>query len=395
MYILGKTGTGKTVLLEHLLIETIRRGGGCALLDPHGDLAERLLAFVPRSRVNDVVLFEPADAQSAVGMNLLEAVAIGERPLVAAGVLSVFRKMYAEYWGPRMEHIFRNTLLALLDVRGSTLLGVPRMLIEDRYRERVIRQSKDPLVHFFWTREFPMYPKPFLAEIVAPVLNKVGALLVSPAVRNIVGQHRSTIHPREIMNRGQILIANLGKGRIGEDASKLLGAALVTKFQLAAYGRSDMSEAERRPFLLVIDEFSSFVTESFVEILAEARKYGLALVVAHQYLAQLDPALRAAVLGNAGTLVLFRIGAEDALVIGPEFSPEFTADDLSRLAAHQLAIRLAIDGVTSVPFTAVTLPPFDDGEKEGQADTIRRVSRERYARPIAEVDAAVNRQITQ
>lgn len=393
MYILGKTGTGKTALLERLLVATIRRGGGCAVLDPHGDLAKRLLDFIPKQRVNDVVLVDPTDRAHPVGMNLLDNVSLERRHLVASGALSVFRKLYAEYFGPRMEHIFRNTLLSLLDVRGATLLGVPRMLVDERYREMVVRQVKDPLVRFFWTREFTAYPKPFLAEMLAPVLNKVMALLSSSAVRNIVGQHSSTIHPREIMDRGQILIANLSKGEIGEDASRLLGAALVTRFQLAAYSRVDQPERDRRPFLLVIDEFSSFVSDSFIEILSESRKYGLALVVAHQYLEQLDEPLRAAILGNVGTLVVFRIGAEDAVLIGKEFAPEFEALDLSRLAKHQFAVRLAVDGITTVPFSAVTLAPHEDVEKEGHAELIRRVSRERYGRDIAGVEAAVRRQL--
>ncbi len=395
VYILGKTGTGKTALLERLLVATIRRGGGCALLDPHGDLAERLLNFIPKNRINDVVLFDPSDSDHPVGMNLLDQVDLQSRPLIASGVLSIFRKLYSEFWGPRMEHVFRNTLLALLDVRGSTMLSVPRMLVEERYRERVIRQVKDPLVHFFWTKEFPSYPKPFLAEVIAPVENKVMALLSSPCVRNIVGQSHSTIIPREIMDRGQILIANLAKGKIGEDASMLLGAALVTKFQLAAYSRVDTLEANRMTFLLVIDEFASFVTRSFVEILAEARKYGLSLVVAHQYLGQIDEALRAAVMGNVGTLILFRIGAEDAEVIGREFRPEFNCEDLSKLTEYQLAIRLAVDGVTSSAFSAVTLPPFGEDEREGHAEIIRRVSRERYGRDIRLVEASIRRQLSE
>lgn len=393
MYILGKTGTGKTVLLERLLLTIIRRGGGCAILDPHGDLSERLLDFIPRSRTNDVVLFDPADLAHPIGMNLLESVPPDRRPLVATGVLGVFRKLFADFWGPRMEHVFRNTLLALLDVRGATLLGVPRMLVEERYREQVIRQVRDPLVRFFWTREFPSYPKPFLAEVVAPVQNKVMALLSSPVVRNIVGQHRSTIVPRAIMDERRILIANLSKGRIGEDASQLLGAALVTKFQLAAYARADIPENAREPFTLVIDEFSSFVTRSFMEIVAEARKYALALVVAHQYLGQIDEDLRAAMLGNVGTLVLFRIGAEDARIVGREFEPEFEPEDLTRLSAHQLAIRLSVDGLTTAPFTAETLPPFGDDAREGHAALIRRVSQERYGRPVRRVEEAVGRQM--
>lgn len=393
VYVLGKTGTGKTALLERLLISVIRAGGGCGLIDPHGDLAERLLDFIPRTRTNDVVLLDPADMERPVGMNLFDQVLPECRHLVASGVLSVFRKLYAESWGPRTEHVLRNVVRGLLDVRGATLLGVPRMLLEDRYRESVASQVQDPLVRFFWTREFPTYPKPFLAEVIAPVLNKSMALLASPVTRNIVGQHSSTIVPREIMDCGRILIANLAKGRIGEEASALLGAVLVTKFQLAAYSRADLPEEERMPFVLVLDEFTAFVTRSFAEILAEARKYGMGLVLAHQHVAQLDDAMRAAVLGNAGSLLVFRIGAEDAEVIGREFMPELAPLDLARLGQHQLAVRLSMDGVTSPPFTAVTLPPLPPPERTNAAETIRRTSRDRYGRPRERVEKDVEGQI--
>ena len=395
VYVLGKTGTGKSALLERLLLKIIRLGGGCALLDPHGDLAEKLLAFIPRHRVNDVVLFDPSDLEHPIGMNLLENVIPERRALIASGALSVFRKVYAEYWGPRMEHIFRNTLLALLDVRGTTLLGVPRMLVEDKFRASVIRQVKDPLVRFFWTREFPMYPKPFLAEVIAPVENKVMALLASPALRHIVGQHTSTVNPREIMDRGQLLIANLSKGRLSEDASALLGAVLVTKFELAAHSRADVSEHERTPFIFVLDEFASFVTDSFQSLLSEGRKYGLSLVLAHQHLGQLGPELRRAVLGNAGTLITFRLGAEDAEILGPEYLPELAPQDLTRLTRHQIAIRLMVDGLMTPPFTAVTLPPAGEEEREGHAELIRRISCERYGVPLVRVKEMIDRQLGQ
>ncbi len=393
VYVVGKTGTGKSVLLERMILGVIRRGGGCALLDPHGDLVERVLDLIPKARTNDVVLFDPANQTHPVGLNLLEHVEEGQRHLVASATLSVFRKLFAESWGPRTEHILRNVLLALLDVRGSTLLGVPRMLLEERYRDRVIRQVKDPITHLFWTREFPMYPKGFLAEVIAPVENKVMALLSSPPVRNIIGQHRSTISPREIMDRGQILLANLSKGKIGEDASQLLGAVLVTKFELAAWGRADRPEHDRRSFLLAIDEFSSFVTESFSGIITEGRKFGLALLLAHQHLGQLDATLRHAVIGNAGTLIVFRVGAEDAEILGKEFLPQLSPHDLTRLTRHQIAIRLAVDGMMSEPFTAETLPPHSAHDREGQSDIIRRISAERYGSPIRKVREMIDRQL--
>lgn len=388
MYLLGKTGAGKTALLERLFVAEMSAGGGCALLDPHGDLAERLLDFVPRHRRNDVVLFDPADTEFPVGVNPLAHVAPEKRALVASGVLSTFRKVFSEFWGPRLEHVFRNTLLALLDVRGATLLGVLRMLVEERYRASVVRQVRDPLVRFYWTREFPTYPAAFRAEIVAPVQNKVAAVLTSPVLRNIVGQPRSAFSCRALMDDGKIFIANLSKGRIGEDASALLGAILVTEFQLAAYARATTAPTARRPFTLYVDEFASFVTPSFAELLAEARKYGLALVVAHQYLAQLDDALRAAVIGNVGSIVLFRLGAEDAEVLAREFEPELTAHDLARLGPYQIALRLFVGATMSAPFTARTLPPLDV-EGGGGAILLRRLSRERYATPRAEVEAHI------
>lgn len=393
VYVLGKTGTGKSALLERLLLRVIEQGGGCALLDPHGDLAEKLLDFIPRHRVNDIVLFDPSDTEFPIGLNLLENTIPERRSLVASGALSVFRKVYAEYWGPRMEHIFRNTLLALLDVRGTTLLGVPRMLVEEKFRASVIRQVKDPLVRFFWTREFPMYPKPFLAEVVAPVENKVMGLLASPTLRHIVGQHSSTISPRDIMDKGHILIANLSKGRLSEDASALLGAVLVTKFELAAYSRTDVPPDERRPFTFMLDEFASFVTDSFQSLLSEGRKYGLSLVLAHQHLGQLGNELRRAVIGNAGTLITFRLGAEDAEILGPEYLPELEPHDLTRLARHQIAIRLMVDGLMTPPFTAVTLPPASADTRAGHGELIRRVSRERYGRPLGRVREMIEHQL--
>lgn len=393
VYLVGKTGGGKSSLLERLLVEEIRAGQGIALLDPHGDLAERVLDFVPRTRQHEVVLIEPWNTTRPVGLNLLEHVAVEDRTLVASGVLAIFRKVFSEFWGPRLEHVFRNCLLALLEVPGTTLLGVLRLLVDDHYRAGIVERLEDPLVAFFWRREFPTFPSAFRAEILAPVQNKVSAALTSPVLRFILGQRRSTIDPRAMMDEGHILIANLAKGRIGEDASALLGAVLVTKFQLAAYARADVRPEARRPFTLFIDEFASFATASFAELLAEARKYGLALVVAHQYLAQLDDALRAAVLGNTGTLVAFRLGAEDAERLGGEFAPELTPSDLTRLARHQIALRLSIDGVQSPPFTAETLPPFDDALRVGHADIIRRLSAERHGTLRASIERDIVRQL--
>lgn len=369
---------GKSVLLEHLLRGLIERGDGCGLIDPHGELADRVLDLVPRRRLNDVVLLDAADLDCPVGWNPLDCRSVRERPLVASGVLGTFRKVFHEFWGPRLEHVFRNTLLALLDTEAPTLFGVLRMFVEEKYRERVVARVRDPIVKFYWTHEFPAYGASFAAEIVAPVQNKVAAVLTNPFVRAIVGQARSTVTAREIMARRRIFIAKIAKGEVGEDASAMLGAILTSSFQLAAYGRTAKPTATRTPFTLVIDEFASFVSQSFAELLAEARKYGLGLVLAHQYLAQLDEDLRSALVGNAGTVIAFRLGADDAKVLGEEFSPEIESDDLMRLDAHQIALRLAVRGVSTRAFTATTLSPVS--ELADHAVTARRISAERYGR---------------
>ncbi|MDB4928255.1 MAG: hypothetical protein JWM10_739 [Myxococcaceae bacterium] len=393
LYAIGRTGTGKSTVLERLIVAQVRAGHGIGLLDPHGDLAERVLDLVPRHRTNEVVLFDPADIEHPVGLNLLEHGELRHRPLVVSAILSVFRKVFADFWGPRLESVLRNTLFALLEVRGSTLLGVMRMLGDERYRARVTSQLRDPVVRFYWTHEFMAYPKAFLAEVVSPAQNKVAAVLTNPLLRNIVGQHTSTLSCAEAMNAGRIFIANLSKGRIGEDASALLGSILLTRFQLAAYGRADQPIEARRPFTLYIDEFASFTTPSFGQLLAEARKYRLGLVLAHQYLGQLDDDLRRAVMGNVGTLIAFQLGAEDAETLGREFRPEFSADDLTRLAPHQIALRLGVDGSMSRPFTALTLPPLTVEARSARATTIRLASQERYGRPRPCVEADIANQL--
>lgn len=393
IHVIGRTGTGKSTLLEHLLAEALERGMGCGVIDPHGDLAERVLDLVPRSRTNDVVLVDPACTLYPPGLNLLAGATPETRHLIASGVLAVFRKVFHEYWGPRLEHVFRQTLLALLEVRGTTLLGVLRMLADERFRSEIVRQISDPLVAFYWRHEFTQYPRAFLAEVVAPVQNKVAAALSAPPVRRMLGQRRTTIQLREVIDEGRILIVDLSKGRLGEESSMLLGAALTTGLQLAAYARADAPPASKRLFLLVVDEFANFVTESFAELLSEARKYALALVLAHQHLGQLDDELAASVLGNVGTTVAFRLGGEDAEILAREFAPELSAEDLVRLGRHQIAIRLAVDGMTSRPFTATTLPPRAPESLPRHAEVIRRASEGRYGRPVSLIDRVIAEQL--
>ena len=378
LYVIGKTGMGKSTLLEHMIAQDVRGGEGLALVDPHGDLVERMLRFIPRLRVNDVVYVNPADQDYPVAFNVLESVDPARRHLVASGLIAVFKKIYGETWGPRLEYILRNTVLALLEYEHATLLGIPRMYVDEPFRRQVIARVQDGIVKAFWIEEFEGYAKQFRSEAVSPIQNKIGQFLSAPLIRNIVGQVRSTIDLRHIMDERKILLLNLSKGRIGEDNATLLGALFITKLQLAAMSRIDVPESRRPDFFLYVDEFQDFGTESFASTLSEARKYRLSLVVAHQYIAQLDETVRDAVFGNVGTIVAFRVGSQDAKVLEEEFTPVFMSNDFVELSKYDCYLRLMIDGVASRPFSATTFPPLAQPD-ELQAKIIR-LSRERYAR---------------
>jgi len=308
LYTIGKSGTGKTTLLRNLILQDIEAGHGVAVIDPHGDLANDLLDYMPRHRIEDVAYFNPADMEHPIGFNLMGATSPDERHLVASGVVGVFKTIWPEFWGPRLEYILYAATAALLDCENVTILGVQRMLSDARYRAWVVKQIKDPMVRSFWVNEFEHYDKRFLHEAIAPIQNKVGQLLMSPHVRNILGQVRSRINARFIMDNGRIFIADVSKGKLGADKSNLLGAMLVTQFQLAAMSRADMPEEKRRDFFLYVDEFQSFASDSFISILSEARKYRLCLTLSHQYIDQLRPEIRDAVFGNVGSMVAFRVG---------------------------------------------------------------------------------------
>ncbi|PIQ92905.1 MAG: hypothetical protein COV69_00795 [Parcubacteria group bacterium CG11_big_fil_rev_8_21_14_0_20_39_14] len=377
LYSVGKTGMGKTAMLENMAIQDIQKGHGLAVVDPHGEFAEKMLDFVPSSRVNDVIYFNPADIAYPIAFNVIEKVQPDFRYLIASGVLGVFKKIWPDVWSPRMEYILNNTILALIEYPGATLLGINRMLAEKEYRDKVVKRITDPGVKAFWLNEFSKYPDRFREEAVAPIQNKAGQFISSPLIRNIIGQTKSTINVRKVIDEGKILILNLSKGRIGEDASHLLGALMVSKIQLAAMSRVNIPEEERKDFYLYVDEFQNFATESFVNILSEARKYHLCLILAHQYITQMDEKVRDAVFGNVGTLTTFRVGADDAEVLEPEFTPEFTAQDLVNLAKYNVYLKLMIDGISSRAFSAATLVPFQR-PKENYRETIIKVSRERY-----------------
>ena len=387
MYILGKTGMGKTTFLENLILSDIYAGHGCCYVDPHGDPAEQLIDFIPSNRINDVVYFNPVDVEYPIGFNILETDSEEQKPLVTSGLMGVFKKIWPDVWSPRMEYILMNCVLALLDYPGATMLGISRLLVDKEYRARVVAKIRDPIVKTFWVAEYTSWSEKYATEAIAPVQNKVGQFLSSSVVRNVVAQVKSTLNLRKIMDEGKILIVNLSKGRIGEDNMRLLGGMFITKLQLAAQERQNIPEEDRRDFYLFVDEFQNFANESFANILSEARKYRLNLVVTHQYIEQLDEKVIPAVFGNVGTIAVMRIGAKDAEFLETEFAPTFTPEDLVNLAKYQIYLKLMVDGVSTPPFSASTLPPISG--RTGSAQKVIAVSRERYAEPRAVIEAKV------
>lgn len=388
MYIIGKTGMGKTTLMENLILSDIYAGHGCCYIDPHGDTAEKLLDYIPSNRINDVVYFNPADLEFPVGFNILETSNDDQKHLVRAGLMGVFKKIWPDVWSARMEYILQNCVSALLDYPGATLLGINRLLVDKEYRLRVIAKIRDPIVKTFWVAEFASWSEKYATEAIAPVQNKVGQFLSSSVIRNIVAQVKSTIDIRRVMDDGKILIANLSKGRIGEDNMKLLGGMLITKLQLAAQERQNIKDIEdRRDFYLYVDEFQNFANESFASILSEARKYRLNLIVAHQYIEQLEEEVAAAVFGNVGTIIAMRVGGADAEAMETEFAPVFTPEDLVNLAKYQMYLKLMVDGVATAPFSANSLSPI--ANLTGTNDRVIAVSRERYAEPRQVIEEKV------
>ncbi len=379
-YSVGKTGMGKTVMMENMAIQDIQKGNGVAIVDPHGEFAERMLDFVPKSRIDDVIYFNPADLKYPIAFNAIEEVSPEHRHLIASGLMGVFKKIWPDVWSARMEYILYNTVLALLEYPDSTLLGINRMLSDEEYRKKVIEKIADPTIKSFWVNEFAKFPAKYREEAVAPIQNKVGQFISAPLIRNIIGQTRTAFNIREIMDSKKILIVNLSKGRIGEDASHLLGALIITKLQLAAMSRVDIPEEKRNDFYLYVDEFQHFATEAFTNILSEARKYHLCLVLTHQYIAQMEETVRDAIFGNVGTLISFRVGASDAKYLEEEFLPQFSADDLVNLGKYNIYLKLMIDGVASKSFSAITIPPFPKPEKSHKDEIIKQ-SREKNGTP--------------
>ncbi len=391
MYVVGKTGMGKSTLLENMAIQDIRNGEGMAFIDPHGKTAELLLEYIPEERLKDVLYFAPFDMEHPISFNVMEDVGADKRHLVVNGLMSTFEKIWEDMWSARMAYILNNTLLALLEYPGSTLLGINRMLADKEYRKLVVANVKDPSVKSFWIDEFGKYTDKYAAEATPAIQNKVGQFTSNPLIRNIIGQTASSFDIRKMMDERKIMIINLSKGRVGEGNANLLGSMLITKIYLAAMSRADASESalHKLPnFYLYVDEFQSFANKSFADILSEARKYKLNLTITHQYIEQMEEEVRDAVFGNVGTMVTFRVGAFDAEVLEKEFAPQFTAEDLVNLGIYQVYLKLMIDGVGSQPFSATTLPPIERPAVSSREKVIES-SRATFSIPRAKVEADI------
>lgn len=391
IYSIGKTGMGKSTMLENMAIQDIQNGNGMAFLDPHGKTADLLLDYVPEHRLKDVIYFAPFDIDFPISFNVMEDVGPDRRHLVVSGLMSAFEKIWADAWSARMAYILQNTLAALLEYPDATLLGVNRMYTDKEYRNKVVENVSDPTIKSFWTEEYAKYTDRYTQEATPAIQNKIGQFTANPLIRNIIGQPGSSFDMRKIMDEKKILIVNLSKGLVGENNANLLGSMLVTKIYLAAMSRSDTSPKEMKNlpnFYLYVDEFQSFANKSFADILSEARKYGLSLNITHQYIEQMPEEVRAAVFGNVGTMITFRVGSFDAEILEKEFAPVFTMEDIVNLGFVQIYLKLMIDGVASQPFSATTLPPIPKPE-DSFREAVLKMSRENFANPKTDVEKRI------
>ena len=396
MYIIGQTGTGKTTLLKNLAVQDIKSGQGLAVIDPHGEFVEELLSVIPLERAEDVIYFNPVDSEYPIGFNVLEVKNPDHKHLVASGLMAIFTKIWAGVWSARMEYILNNCVLALLDTPETTLMGIPRLLVDKEYRKKIVSNIKDPVVRAFWAIEYESWEPRFRNEAIVPIQNKVGQFLATKMIRNIVGQAKSTLDIEDIIENRKILLVNVSKGLIGEDNSALLGAMLITKIQLTAMERIKIKEMEKRhPFFLHVDEFQNFATDAFATILSEARKYGLALIISHQYIGQLvtqtSTRVRDAIFGNVGTLVSFRVGAIDAEFLESQFAPELMAIDMVNLPNYNIYLKILVDGVSSRPFSAITLPPIPLEIESGIREKIIETSRRKYGSEMGVIEKMIEK----
>jgi Type IV secretion-system coupling protein DNA-binding domain len=393
IYIVGKTGMGKSTLLENMIIDDMQKGRWIAVVDPHGDLAEAVIGHIPKSRTNHTIIFDPSDKEWPIAFNMLENIEPEHRPLVTSGLIWIFKKIFWESWWPRLEHTLRNTIMALLEYPNTTLISIPLMLTSDSYRRKVVNKITDPVVKKFWTAEFGKLNPSQRTETISPILNKVGQFLSSPILRNVLGQARNSFSMRWAMDNGKIVIINLSKWKIWEDASSLLWAMLITKFQLDAMSRADIKEKERKDFYLYVDEFQNFATDSFATILSEARKYKLNLVMANQYIDQMPVEVKNAVFGNVGSIISFQIWPTDAKIIKEALQGDIQESDLINAKKYHVYLRELIDGMPSTIFSAEMFPPIksDDAEIKDRYTKILQVSREKYCKPRALVVEKINK----
>jgi hypothetical protein len=392
IYILGKTGMGKTTLLGNMIYTDILEGKGLAYIDPHGDMADEMLEMIPPWRRNDVIVFDPSDADFPIGFNLLDCPNENQKPLVVSAVVASFKKQFGESWGPRMEWVLMNTIGALLDAGGQTILGILRMYTDEHYRDKIVEKIKDPVCRSYWREEFPNYNPRELPTIVGPIQNKVGQFLSSPLMRNMLGQPRGKFSIRQAMDEGKIIICNLSRGKLGETNMGLLGSLLVSKFQLEAMGRADIPAAQRKDFFLYVDEFQNFATDAFAVILSESRKYALSLCVANQYIAQMPDEVRESIFGNVGSLITFQVGADDAELMAKQFGEILLPADFAELGVGEVYLKMLVDMMPSPVFSAKTIWEPDARKlwPEGIA-AVRKVSRERYAAPREDVVERIER----
>jgi hypothetical protein len=389
LYVIGQTGSGKTTLLRNLILQHIAAGDGVGIIDPHGDLAEELLNHIPPARCHHLCYFNPGDLDFPVAFNPLADVPVDERHLAAAGIVKSFKNIWKDSWGPRLEHILHSAVSTLLECSGNSLLGVSRLLTDDAFRTKLLRQVSDPFLRDFWLNEYEAYDQRFRREAIAPVQNKIGQFLLNPVIRNIVGQAKNRISFPFMMDESRIFVANPAKGRVGDEKANLLGALLVTQFHLAAMSRAKQPEESRRDFFLFVDEFQNFATDAFADMLAESRKYRLSLTLSHQYIDQLTPPVRQAVFGNAGTLVCFRVGHSDAEALQGELGPEIPSREYVNLRRFETLVKLLEDGEPRGPFRGTTLPPLEIAT--GRREKLIAHSRQRFSVPRAIVEAKHNK----